>query len=131
MTELFVHTQVVNFDEGDPAGIAFFANAYVYAHRAYEAFMRSNGLWDLFKAEGVLAPFVHTECDHLAPMRPGDTLRVSVRTEKLGNTSLTLLYEICGDSGITHARIRMVSVFVDSKTFEKIPVPEHIRQALA
>ena len=126
----FVHKQVVSFDEGDPAGISFFANAYVYAHRAYEAFMRAKGFHDFFLGGDVIAPFVHTECDHLSPMRPGDELTVHVSVEKLGTSSMTFLYEINGASGTKHATVRMVSVFVDKQTFQKMPVPQNFRDVL-
>lgn len=125
----FVHEQIVRFEEGDPGGIAFFANAYLYAHRAYEAFIRDLGFPEFFTGKDVLVPFVHTECDHLSPMRPGDVLTVEVVVEKLGSTSMTLAYTVKVGERVS-ARVRMVSVFVDGTTFEKIEIPSVYRQAL-
>ncbi|MEZ4459482.1 MAG: thioesterase family protein [bacterium] len=125
----YTHEFVVPFDDGDPAGISFFANAYRYAHRAYEAYLRSIGLAELFAHPEYICPFVHTECDHLAPIRPGETLTVDVILEKLGGSSVTFSYVI-GGGGVVRAKVRMVSVFVDATHFTKIAIPDTFRAAL-
>jgi len=125
----FVHTFTVPFDDADAAGIVFFARTYFYAHRAYEAFIRSIEIHDFFSPERFVCPFVHTEADHKNPMRPGEVLDVEVRLEKLGTSSMTFVYRIM--AGTTEkAEVRMVSVFVDPLTFTKIPIPDDIRAAL-
>lgn len=124
----YVHRFTVQFDESDPGGIAFFANAYKYAHRAYEAYLRSIGLTDFFSASDFICPFVHTECDHKSPMRPGEQLDVHVYVSKLGNTSMTTEFRIHG--GNDRALVRLISVFVDPTTFQPVAIPERIRAAL-
>lgn len=128
---IFVHPMTVQFDEADPAGISFFANAYVYAHRAYEAFMRAHGPKEFFKAADYIVPFVHTECDHKAPMYPGEQLRVEVHLRKLGASSMTFEYRIRGgEPDSLRAVVTMVSVFVDAKSFKPIPIPDAVRETL-
>lgn len=125
----FVHSFTVPFDDADAAGIVFFARTYVYAHRAYEAFIRSIEIHDFFLPDRFVCPFVHTEANHKNPMRPGEVLDVEVRLEKLGTSSMTFVYRIM--AGQTEkAEVRMVSVFVDPLTFTKIPIPDDILAAL-
>lgn len=126
---IYTHRFTVPFDDGDPAGISFFANAYRYAHRAYEAFLRANGQASLFNHPTYICPFVHTECDHVAPIRPGEELEVEVHIEKLGSSSVTTSYRIIGDNRV-RANVRLVSVFVDAKSFKKIAIPDDFRAAL-
>ena len=120
----------VTFDEADPAGIAFFGKAFTYAHRAYEAYVRSLGFDDFFSAREFIVPFVHSECSHRAPLRLGDELRTEVYLERLGESSLTFRYLIT-DGVKPRAEVKLVSVFVDAETFGKIPIPNKIREALA
>ena len=119
----------VTFDEADPAGISFFANAYVYAHRAYEEYILSLGLLDFFSSESIVVPFVHSECEHKAPMKPGESLETRVFLEKLGTSSMVFRYVTTG-GGVVRSEVRLVSVFVDASTFEKIPIPDGIRSLL-
>lgn len=127
---VFVDEFRVTFDEADPAGIAFFGKAYTYAHRAYEAYVRSLGFDEFFSAREYIVPFVHSECSHKAPLRLGESLQTEVYLERLGESSLTFRYEIT-DGATLRAEVKLVSVFVDAENFQKIEIPDEIREALS
>lgn len=71
-----------------------------------------------------------TTCNYLAPLHYPAKIQVSARCTKIGETSLTMEYEIaCGDR--VHARGSSVAVLVDFTTSAKVRVPEAIRAAIA
>lgn len=71
-----------------------------------------------------------TTCNYLAPLHYPAQLRVSARCTKVGETSLTMEYEIaCGDR--VHARGSSVAVLVDSGSSAKVRVPDAVRAAIA
>jgi acyl-CoA thioester hydrolase len=71
-----------------------------------------------------------TTCDFLAPLHYPATLRISARCTKIGETSLTMAYEIaCGDR--VHARGSSVAVLVDYRTAAKVRVSDEVRAAIA
>lgn len=119
----------VTFDEADPAGISYFANAYRYAHRAYERFFFAHGLESFFGGE-FLAPMVHSQAKHLAPMRAGEELMVRMWIAKLGGSSFVTRYEIADHQEQKRAEVEFVAVFVDPQTFQKMKIPTLIRSVL-
>ena len=130
MSVRFVHEFQVNFDEVDPGGIVFFANAYIYAHRAFERFIASLELDTFFTIEDYIVPFVHTECDHKSPMRHREQLRTEVHVEHLGNSSMKLRFSIRGDQNIERAEVRTVHVFTNAVTFKPVTIPDEVRVKL-
>jgi len=126
---VYVDNFRVTFDEADPAGIAFFAHSYTYAHRAYEAYMRSLGFHDHFSAEEYSVPIVRSECDHRGPLKLGESLATEVFVERVGVSSLNFRFVIT-DGELICAEVTFVSVFVAVDSFDKTPVPDRIRAAL-
>ncbi len=121
----------IRFHEGDPAGITFFANAYALAHAAYETFVTSIGFsWaEWFENESWAVPIRHSECEHLAPMRPGRSYDVHITVEKLGESSVSLKYSF-QDGAKSHAEVTLVHTFIDLKKLAKIRVPDLVRERL-
>ena len=78
------------------------------------------------------APLAHAEADFLGPLRFGDSVRVAVVNARIGTTSLTVGYRIVSaQADWSLAFGHTVSVFVHGQTFEPMPVPDDIRQALS
>lgn len=122
----------IRFHEADPAGIAFFANAYALAHSAYEKFVTEalGFKWaEWFENETWGVPIRHSECEHLVPMKPGRTYDVVIKVEKLGESSLTLKYAF-QEAGRDHAIVTLVHTFIDVKALKKTTVPDLVRDRL-
>lgn len=91
----FRSRQRVRFHEADPAGIAFFANAYVYAHTAYDELLRDGGLtFEMIAARGAALPLKKTSAEHLRPLPTGAAFDVDVDVIRLGRTSFTLRHRL-------------------------------------
>lgn len=72
-----------------------------------------------------------TTCDFLQPVLFPASVRVSARVSRVGETSLTMEYEIRDAANDTHyARGSSVAVLVDYRSSEKVRVPEDVRRAI-
>jgi acyl-CoA thioester hydrolase len=58
------------------------------------------------------------------------TVRVGVRVAKVGETSITMEYEVADDAHV-YARGSSVAVLVDYGTMAKVRVPDDVRAAIA
>lgn len=129
---MYTYKTTVRLHHTDAAGILFFGRIYEMINEAYESMMLSIGQdirEIIFKSEYIL-PFVHTEADYRSPLTVGDEVEIQMEPEKLGTTSMTLVYHIIKTNGIEAVTARTVSVSVDRKSFTKIPLPEPLRSGL-
>ena len=108
----FLHIIDPYWADADPAGIVYTGRFTDYALRAIDAWMEARtgaGFYRMNTEWGIGTPFVHTECDLRSPVRPGETLRIEVRVERVGSTSLT--FSVKG-YGVNENRMRFEGRFV-------------------
>ena len=87
---------------------------------------------DAIQEEKVGYPTVKTEADYVRPVAYGEVLTMSVAVERIGNSSITFLYEGKRSSdGETAFRVRNIQVAVDMDAFESTPIPDHHRKPAA
>lgn len=128
----FVHHVTVRFYEIDRAGIAFFARFFEYCHAAFEE-MQLAAFGDMetaLREAPFVMPVVHAEGDYQAPVRLGDRLTVSLDVERLGDTSITFRYAVCGADGSPRATLKLVHAFVDRATWRACAAPPEIVEGL-
>lgn len=123
---------LVPFDEADGEGIVFFGNYFRLAHRALEHFLPQIGIpWkEWFASEEYGVPLRHTEADYMQPLRPGDSLEVTVKIAKIGESSIDFTYEFRNGQSQPTAVLRTAHVFVSRTPMKKIPIPANIRANL-
>ena len=128
----FEHEVTVRFHEVDRAGIVFFGRVFEYCHTAFEEFLAAaaDGLASVFDQEGWGMPLVHAEADYQRPMKMGDRIKVELRVDRLGSTSITFGFTLVGADGTQRANAQLVHAFVDLERFQKRSVPETITRAL-
>ena len=71
-----------------------------------------------------------TTCDFLRAVVYPATVRVGVRIAKVGETSITMEYEVADDAHV-YARGSSVAVLVDYGTMAKVRVSDDVRAAIA
>ena len=129
---MYIYKTTVRLHHTDAAGILFFGRIYELINEAYESMMLSIGQdvrAIIFKTDFIL-PFVHTEADYRSPLTVGDEIEIRIETEKLGTTSMSLVYHIMKTNGTEAVTARTVSVSVERKSFTKIPLPDPLRKGL-
>lgn len=129
---MFVQHTTVQLHHTDAFGIIFFSNQFVLCHSCFQEWLESVGLQ--FPPNRQLATellvIVHAESDYLGPIQLSDRLAISYQVERIGTTSVTNLFTMTNQHGITVGRVRTVHVLIDAKTSAKKVLPEKWRVAL-
>jgi YbgC/YbaW family acyl-CoA thioester hydrolase len=120
----------INFFDCDPAGIIFYSRVFELCHSAYEEMIEKFSLEENYwNNPDYVVPIIHAECDYLYPIKYGDEIQIILKVSNLRNSSFELLYEIILREKKC-ASLKTVHVFVSKKDWQKISIPEHLRQAL-
>jgi acyl-CoA thioester hydrolase len=125
----FRHQLVVRFSDCDPMGHANHAAYFTYFEQCRLTWWRHLG--STTGPPGASAVIVHAECDYRAPALAHDQLEVRLTLGGIGQSSVTLMYEI--DNAATGVRLaegKTISVTLDLLTGQRIPVPEQTRMLL-
>ena len=129
-------TQIrVCFADIDNAGIVYYPRFLHYFHLAMEELFASElgiDYADVLHIRNVSFPTVHVECDCRQRLRYGDRIDMEVSVIHLGQTSITWGYKgyRAGEGGKLVVEGSNVTVCVKTDTFEKIDIPEWLRQGL-
>ena len=71
------------------------------------------------------------EVDFIEPIYEGGRLYdVNLWVESIGNSSFTMAYEVVGDNGVVHAKVRTVQVVVNMETKKSRPLKDSEREFL-
>ena len=123
----------MRFEDIDAAGIVFFARFLNYAHDATERLFDElpGGYAALIMQRGIGFPAVHATTDFTAPIKYGDTARITAAVTKLGTTSAHLQFAFMRLSdGAAMATASHVHVCTSLATMTKLPFPPDVRAAL-
>ncbi|OGP54521.1 MAG: hypothetical protein A2Y65_10895 [Deltaproteobacteria bacterium RBG_13_52_11] len=125
----------VSFSDIDNAGIVYYPRFVHYFHLAMEEFFSSElgiDYADVLHERNVAFPTVHLEADFRRRMRYGDRIDMEVRVIDIGRTSISWGYRGYrgGDEKDMVVEGNNVTVCVKMDTFDKIDVPEWLKQAL-
>lgn len=130
--EPFIHRARVSWGDCDPARIAYTARIPHFALDAIDAWWDHHVGLDWFKLNvdhGIGTPFVHLDVDFRSPVTPRAPLDCAVSFIRLGESSTGFRVEGRQDGTLCFEGT-FVSVFIDGKSFRRIPVPAHIRAAI-
>jgi 4-hydroxybenzoyl-CoA thioesterase len=125
----------VCFSDIDNAGIVYYPRFIHYFHLAIEEFFANEmGIEyaDVLHQRNLSLPTVHLESDFRRRLRYGDRISMEVRVIHVGKSSITWGYRgYRSDEEELVVEGQNVTVCVRTDTFEKIDVPEWLRQGLA
>ncbi|WP_026375438.1 acyl-CoA thioesterase [Aestuariibacter salexigens] len=128
----FTHLLRVRYGECDPQNVVFNARYADYADIAATEFMRA--IWGDYAslvAQGIENQVVNLNISWKSSAKFDDVIAISVNASRVGNTSFSLalhMKEI--NSGRNIAEAEVVYVMVDATHFNKMPIPEHLKDAL-
>jgi acyl-CoA thioester hydrolase len=124
------HRIRVRYGEGDQQGVVFNARYLDYGDIAVTEYWRAVGF--RFVGQDVMGFHVaRAEVDFKKPIYPDEMIDLWTRTERIGNSSLTVMIEIHGASYEGHedlrAVIREVHVHVDLANHTPLRIPDPVR----
>ncbi len=106
------------FHDVDSAGVVWHGNYFKYFEHARSALLRrlDYDVPQMF-ASGYAWPVIESHCRHIAPLRYGDTIRVTARLLE-AELRLKIGFDIRSVDGLKIARGHTIQVAVDLKTSE-------------
>jgi acyl-CoA thioester hydrolase len=127
----FWHRVRVRYGEIDSQAVLFNARYLDYADIAITEYFRRLGI---SFASGPETPEFHVAkatVEYKAPIRYDEEIDLTVRTLKLGRSSLTLNIEFrgAGEEGL-RATVEEIYVHVDLKSGKSAPLPDWVRAAI-
>jgi acyl-CoA thioester hydrolase len=125
----FAYRFRVRWSEVDPQGVVFNARYLDYGDLGVTEYWRAVG-FRFDGAEAMQFHVAHAEVDFKKPIKPSEMIDARARTERIGNSSMTVLIELhgAGDPNDLRAVIREVQVHVDLATHSPIPIPEDVKE---
>ena len=122
----------VRFNETDAQGHVNFAWYLNYFDVALIEYLRSIGFsYQQMLDENMDMLYVDSHASYHAPAHFDDALRIHCCAGKVGNTSLRFDFQIFNETNnCLTANGEITVVMADRKTFQKMRVPDHFRQAL-
>lgn len=133
MNQRFSIQERVRWSDVDAAQIIFYGAYIRFLELAESEMFRAAGLTysRMYDELQVWLPRVHIECDFESAARLDDLLEVSVWVSKIGESSISLSFEVTriGD-GVRTATAKFVLVSVEREGFAKCPVPAVMRECL-
>jgi acyl-CoA thioester hydrolase len=117
---IYTNQQFVRWDDIDAFGHVNNAKYLTYIQEA-------RFLWSPL-LEMVVAK---AEVDFLVPIYEGGRFYdITLWVEQIGNSSFTLGYEVIGDNGVVHAKVKTVQVAVSMETKKSRPLTDPEREFL-
>jgi len=117
---IYTNQQFVRWDDIDAFGHVNNAKYLTYIQEA-------RFLWSPL-LEMVVAK---AEVDYLVPIYVGGRFyEITLWVEQIGNSSFTLGYEVIGDNGVVHAKVKTVQVAVSMETKKSRPLTDSEREFL-
>ena len=117
---IYTNQQFVRWDDIDAFGHVNNAKYLTYIQEA-------RFLWSPL-LEMVVAK---AEVDYLVPIYVGGRFYdITLWVEQIGNSSFSLGYEVVGDNGVVHAKVKTVQVAVSMETKKSRPLTDSEREFL-
>ena len=127
----FVHSLRVRYGECDPQQIVFNANYFAYFDVAMtELWRAAMGRYAAMLERGVDMVVAEASARFLGAAHFDDELALEVSIVRLGRTACTTRHRVLRDGGVL-VEGEMRHVFVDPASFEKLTIPDWLREALA
>jgi acyl-CoA thioester hydrolase len=127
----FLHPLRVRYAECDPQQIVFNANYFAYFDVAMtELWRAAMGRYAAMLERGVDMVVAEVSARFLGAARFDDELELEVSITRLGKTACTTRHRVLrGEEVLVEGEMR--HVFVDPTSFEKLTIPDWLREALA
>lgn len=132
---MFTYERRLRFEDADVGQVLFYPRYFALCYEALEALLAeeiTGGYPGLLRERGLAFPTVHASSDFEHPIVWGDSARVELAVERIGDTSVSFFFEIYrGSDGIRAASIRQTHVLCTIANFAKANLPEDLRGALS
>ena len=130
--DVFYSDTLVRFSHCDPAGIIFYPHYFVMFNVLVEDWFNHAlevNYADFITTRRLGLPMVNVKCDFVAPSKIGEVITLTLRIERIGNSSLTLATHALFDNQIRIAAQLTLCVF-SFETKRAVRIPADLRGRL-
>lgn len=129
---MFEHQSSIKLHDTDAAGLLFYGRQFFIVNDVYEHFLEQTGFSTayLLKKCDFFTPIIHTEADYLAPLFPGDTIKIKMNLKEIGTSSITYHYDIFDEEMIKVGSVTNTHVCIDKSSRKSRPLPENFTIAV-
>lgn len=129
----FAIDEYVRWSDIDAAGVICYGAYVRFFELAETELFRAAGVayGDVFDRFNIWLPRKRLACEFHAPAKLDERLHVSAWVKRLGNSSVTLAFEVHSATGQKVADCEIVLVCVAKQTFKAQRLPDELRAALA
>lgn len=130
----FTSVHKIRFDDVDGAGIVYYPHFFHLCHQALEDFFDTAAPLsypELIKDRRLGLPTVAIESSFSSPLTYGDVAVVSMSVERIGTSSVVLLYKITRKAtGAECFSARITTVLMDLDAQKAVPLTAELRKVL-
>ncbi|ALX48236.1 acyl-CoA thioesterase [Lentibacillus amyloliquefaciens] len=120
----------IRFSETDMFGHVNNVSPFIYFEEARIEFMKSTGLFDNSNYSSGLPIVADLQCDYHRQIYFDDSLKLYVKVNDIGKTSLDIHYMAVNDKEDICLTGRGRMVYINSETGKPIPLSESIKEKL-
>lgn len=124
----YCHPIHIRYADLDPQGHVNNAVYLTYLESARLGYYQTTGIWDRSSGMNTGMVVAHIDIDYVAPIFLGQSIQVGLRMARLGNKSMTMVFQINACEGNrVFARGKSILVVYDNTAEESVPIPEEWR----
>jgi 4-hydroxybenzoyl-CoA thioesterase len=130
--DVFYSDTLVRFSHCDPAGIIFYPHYFVMFNGLVEDWFNHAlevNYADFITNRRLGLPMVNIQCDFVVPSKIGEVITLTLKLERIGNSSLTLAVHAQLDQQI-RVRARLILCVFSFASERAVPIPDDLRQRL-
>lgn len=128
---MFTSEYQIKFSDCDPAGVLFFANAFVLCHNALENMLTVNNIAEeYFSCREFLFPVYTAQSHFLKKMKLHQVVYINLVCNELRESSFSISYRITDSEQNELARIETVHICVDANKTNKAHLPDYLTAVL-
>lgn len=130
----YISERKIQFADVDAAGILYYPRFFSICHNTFEKCFDEKGPFsyaEMIKQYGLGFPAVKVEANFLLPMAHGDLAKITMNVERIGNSSITVHYEIINETVQKTSFIAdITNVCMDLSAHKSVPISETLRTFL-
>jgi 4-hydroxybenzoyl-CoA thioesterase len=130
--DVFYSDTLVRFSHCDPAGIIFYPHYFVMFNGLVEDWFNHAlevNYAHFITTRRLALPMVNIQCDFLVPSKIGEVITLTLKLERIGNSSMTLAIRALFD-GVVRVKAQQTLCVFSFATNGAVPIPDDLRQRL-
>lgn len=124
----FICTVPIHLSDTDASGRIFFPKIFEKCLIVQEHFLKSRGLQNAIMNQEIVFPVVSSHSQYFAPIKAYQELIAHMFVTRIGQTSISFLYQFMDDKGLLVSEASIIHVCMDVKNNIKKSLPKELTE---